>query len=413
MPASVAALAVNPDTAQSLAAFAADEVTKATIEHVAGPHWPAATIEDGGLVAAAQFLKNGATPTLLVVDLGDSEQPYEDLLGIADSCSPETNVVALGKINDLALYKKFVAAGVADYLVKPVSAEDMEAALLAAALQHAPQAAAEPSEKLGDVFLVVGTRGGVGASTITSNCAWLAAQKPDIKVALLDMDVQYGTSALALDLVPTGGLVEALQNPSRLDTLFMASAMVPKTEQLSILAAEEELGRDPGYAPEAFERLLGEVRRSFEAVWVDMPRGTFGALGKVLPHVKHVFVVSDLSLVSLRDAVRIKAFCNEHAAFTGMSVILNKIDKSRQSMTVAQFERGVETKAALKLADDFKALDAAAAVGKVLAETAKRHKLVAGYRQVLDIAMADPKEAGKAKKKKKAGLLGGLGKGKK
>lgn len=409
MPASVAALTANPDTAQSLAAFTADDVTKAAIEHAVGGHWPAATIEDGGLAAAAQFLKNGATPTILVIDLGDSEQPYEDLLGIADSCSPETNVVALGKINDLALYKKFVAAGVADYLVKPVAPEDMEAALLAAALQHAPQVAAEATEKLGDVFLVVGARGGVGASTVAANCAWLAAQKPDVKVALLDMDVQYGTSALALDLVPTGGLVEALQNPSRLDTLFMASAMVPKTEQLSILAAEEELGRDPGYAPEAFDRLLGEVRRGFEAVWVDMPRSTFGSLAKVLPHVKHVFIVADLSLVSLRDAVRLKAFCNEHAAFTELSVILNKVDKSKQSMTVAQFERGVETKVAVKLAEDFKVLDGAAATGKVAAEAARRSKVVGGLRGVLDIAMADPKD----KAKKKGGLLAGLGKGKK
>ncbi len=285
----------------------------------------------------------------------------------------------------------------------------MEAALLAAALQHAPQVAAEATEKLGDVFLVVGARGGVGASTVAANCAWLAAQKPDVKVALLDMDVQYGTSALALDLVPTGGLVEALQNPSRLDTLFMASAMVPKTEQLSILAAEEELGRDPGYAPEAFDRLLGEVRRGFEAVWVDMPRSTFGSLAKVLPHVKHVFIVADLSLVSLRDAVRLKAFCNEHAAFTELSVILNKVDKSKQSMTVAQFERGVETKVAVKLAEDFKVLDGAAATGKVAAEAARRSKVVGGLRGVLDIAMADPKD----KAKKKGGLLAGLGKGKK
>lgn len=109
MLAKAAAMAVNPDMAQTLAAFAADDMTKMTIEQVVGPHWPAATVEGGSLAAAGQYLKGGGSPHLLIVDLGDSDQPYEDLLSIADCCPPETNVVALGKINDLALYKRLVA----------------------------------------------------------------------------------------------------------------------------------------------------------------------------------------------------------------------------------------------------------------------------------------------------------------
>ncbi len=397
--ANATAVAANPDLAQSLSAFAADDVTKMTIEAVVGPHWPAATVDGGGLAAAGQYLKGGGSPHLLIIDLGDSDQPYEELLSIADCCPPETNVVALGNVNDLGLYKRLVAAGVADYLVKPVSAEDLEVSLLAASLGNAAHSDEAPADHLADVFVVVGVRGGVGASTVTANCAWLAAHERDKKVALLDMDVQFGTSALSLDLVPTGGLVEALQNPSRLDSLFMASAMVPKTDQLSIMAAEEELGRDAGYAPEAFERLLNEVRRGFEVVWIDVPRGTFGSLGKILPHVKHVFIVADMSLASLRDAVRLKSFCGDHAAFTNLSIIVNKFDKTRQSMTPAQFERGIETKIAVRLPDEFKVVDAAAAAGKVFAETARRSKVTVGCRAIVDIALADPKEDEKAKEK--------------
>ena len=407
----------DPDTAQSLVAFVADDVTKAMLDGIASAHWPESVIEVGGLDAAASHLRSAPAPHLLIVDLGDSDDPYADLMGLADSCDPVTNVVTLGKVNDLALYKRFIAAGVADYLVKPVSAEELETALFAAALP-ATTGAAPVVDTQAEIYVVVGSRGGVGASLVAANGAWIMAQEGDRRVALVDLDVQFGTAALSLDLVPTGGMIEALQNPSRLDSLFMASAMVPKTDNLAVLAAEEELGRDPTYAPEALSRMLTEVRRSFDCVWVDMPRGTFGQVGPVLSQAKRVIVVSDLSLAGMRDTIRLKGFCRAYAALTDVSVVLNRMDRSRQpAMTVAQFERGAEVKVAVQLPEDDKAASAATATGKSLADVAKRSKLVSGLRQVVaEVAGDDKNKTGKKAKKASQtgkGKLGGLlGRGK-
>ncbi len=394
----------NPDTAQSLAAFVADDVTKALLDEIAAAHWPESVIELGGKDAAASHLRSAPVPHLLLVDLGDSDDPYADLMTLADSCDPATNVVALGKINDLTLYKRFVAAGVADYLVKPVSAEDLESAMFAASLPRT-NAAEHVVDTQAEIFVVVGSRGGVGASLVAANGAWIMSQEMGRRVALVDLDVQFGTAALSLDLVPTGGMIEALQNPSRLDSLFMASAMVPKSENLAVLAAEEELGRDPSYAPEALSRMLAEVRRSFDCVWVDMPRGTFGQVGPVLSQAKRVIVVSDLSLAGMRDTIRLKGFCRDYAALTDVSVVLNRMDRSRQAaMTVSQFERGAELKVMTQLPEDDKAASAATATGKSLPEVAKRCKLVAGMRQIVtEVAGEDTKQRGKARKVRKAG----------
>ncbi|MCZ6764963.1 MAG: pilus assembly protein CpaE, partial [Alphaproteobacteria bacterium] len=189
--------------------------------------WPDALIEPGGVEAAAAYLVDALPPDVLVIDLGDSEQPYEDLMGLSEVCHPDTQVVAIGKVNDLAVYRRIVGAGVVDYLVKPVIQEDLETALTEAS-ERQPEVVS-PSGDAPKTVLVIGSRGGVGATTVAANGAWLSAETMGKKTVLLDLDVQFGTSALSMDVLPAGGLVEALQHPSRVDSLFMASALTPKT----------------------------------------------------------------------------------------------------------------------------------------------------------------------------------------
>ena len=85
---------------------------------------------------------------------------------------------------------------------------------------------------------VVGVRGGVGASTMATSLAWLLGRARRMPTALLDLDVHFGTGALALDLEPGRGLTDAIENPSRIDGLFIERAMVRANESLSILSAE-------------------------------------------------------------------------------------------------------------------------------------------------------------------------------
>src|SRR3546814_12142741 len=85
---------------------------------------------------------------------------------------------------------------------------------------------------------VIGVRGGVGGSTVASSLAWLLAEKEHRSTALLDLDVHFGTGAMAFDLEPGRGLTDELENPSRIDGLFIERAMVRATERLAVPSAE-------------------------------------------------------------------------------------------------------------------------------------------------------------------------------
>jgi pilus assembly protein CpaE len=374
---SAPALDVRPGSGVSLAAFVSDDDTAAKLNNIANFHWPGAVINRGGCHDAGAYLTSSPSPDLLVVDLDASENPFEDLQPLAELCDPSTQVVALGVKNDLALYKQFTSAGVADYLVKPISEEELETALLAATFSETETSQSAP-ESMGKLIVTIGSRGGVGASTVALNGAWLLAEEQGHRVALVDLDLQFGTVALSLDLVPSTGMIETLRQPDRMDSLFMSSAVLPKTEHLSVLAAEEDLARELDLHGSGITRLIEELRRNFDWVWLDLPRSLCHLHTSVLRDAAHVHVVSDLTLAGMRDTMRIVNLFNSVGGEGEIGVIINHARRTK-GMPKGEFTRGVGCQILSQLPEEPKALQAAT-VGKPLAQSAARGKFIGELR---------------------------------
>ena len=144
-----------------------------------------------------------ASPNILLVDLSESGDPLSDINSLAEVCEPGTVVIAMGQVNDVRLYRDLIVSGLQDYLLKPFSPEQLRDVLSQAqAVLNAPKAEDGTSEKPHVSTAVIGTRGGVGASTIATSLAWLMSNEKERLTALLDLDIHFGTGALALDVEP-------------------------------------------------------------------------------------------------------------------------------------------------------------------------------------------------------------------
>ena len=128
---------------------------------------------------------------------------------------------------------------------------------------------------------VIGVRGGVGASTLATSLAWLMGDKAGRSTALLDLDVHFGTGALALDLEPGRGLTDAIENPSRIDGLFIERAMVRANEKLCVLSAEAPINQPLLTDGSAFFQLQEEIRNAFESTVLDLPRHDAGPASRI------------------------------------------------------------------------------------------------------------------------------------
>ncbi len=377
-----------------LLACVTDDVTAQGLHRLAGERgWPDGAVRCGDLADAAALLARMRTPPLLLIDLTGTADPLADLGALAEVCDPDTRVIALGTVNDVNLYRDLREMGVEDYLVKPVAPE-----ALAAALDRAPEpprtADGDGTEETARLTAVVGARGGVGATTVAVNLAWLLANAHHRRTALVDLDLYFGTTALALDLEPGRGFREALETPGRIDGLFIERATVRAGERLFVLDAEEDMDRAIRLVPDAVDLLLEKMCQSFERVVIDLPRDALAG-GDVAKSAGDVILVGDLSLAGMRDMLRLREYLSKVAPDTRQHLVINRVGLlGRGEMPRGAFEKGIEARVDLMLPFDAATFMDSANKGKAAPEVARKSKAVAG---LADLARRIDPPAGAAR----------------
>lgn len=363
-------------------AFVSDNQTHGAITAVCGLRFPGLRVRDGGSREALEYMADGAKPKLLVVDVGDSSNPLTALLPILASFADQTKLIAIGTVNDITLYREMIEAGVTEYLVKPVPEKSLHAALSRLDDKPAENAKSATPERR-PVIALMGTRGGVGASTLAINFAWLVTHEHKRRAALLDLDLQYGTVALALDVEPTHGLREALEHPSRIDSLFISSATVKVGERLTVMAAEEAVESELHYDPAAIDLLIDELAREADCVIVDVPRGYAAARARVLANATEVVIVTDLSLAGLRDAIRLQGQAQMLAPLARLIFVANHVVGRDGGVPKPEFERALGHKLDFVVPADPKAAANAANSGKPIAAVAPSSKAIAPLKAIV------------------------------
>jgi pilus assembly protein CpaE len=361
----------------SFSAYVCDDATADLIRPVAVEHgWAPEKVNKGGLRNAVQSLSVSASPNILFVDLSESGDPLNDINALAEVCEPGTVVIAAGQVNDVRLYRDLVASGIQDYLLKPFTPDQLRDAFAAAQLTISGPRVNEPSaERPHIVAAVIGVRGGAGASTVASSIAWLMGDKAGRTTALLDLDIHFGTGALSLDLEPGRGLTDAIENPSRIDGLFIERAMVRANDKLSVLSAEAPINQPLLTDGSAFFQLQEEMRAAFETTVLDLPRPMLVAHPHLV-HDAHVcIVVVEFTLAATRDAIRILSWLKANAPQSRVLVVANKV-QGGQEISRAEFEKSIERKVDVVIPYDQKAAVQAAKLGQPLAKAVTTTRIV-------------------------------------
>ena len=365
---------------EPFAAYVCDDTTVETLRPLAAElGWSVDKVHKGGLRNAVQSLSVSASPQILFVDLAESGDPLNDINALAEVCEPGTVVIAAGQVNDVRLYRDLIASGIQDYLLKPLHPDAMrEAFVHAQTMLNAPKVAEISIDRPHCAIAVIGTRGGVGASTIATSLAWLTSEKEKRSTALLDLDVHFGTGALTLDLEPGRGLTDAIENPSRIDGLFIERAMVKATENLAVLSAEAPINAPLMTDGTAFFQLQEEMRAAFEATVVDLPRGMLVQHPHLISDIQAAVVVTELTLASARDTIRILSWLKTHAPQTHVTLVANRVHATGQlEINRKDFEGSIERKLDFLVPFDQKLAAQAAKLGKPLVEAGKTSKTVA------------------------------------
>ncbi len=378
-------------------AFVCDDATADMLRPVAVEHgWSPEKVNKGGLRNAVQSLSVSASPNILFVDLSESADPLNDINALAEVCEPGTIVIAAGQVNDVRLYRDLVSSGIHDYLLKPFTVDQLRDSFAHAQMILSGPRGEAQADRPHVMTAVIGVRGGVGASTMATSLAWMLGERAHRSTALLDLDVHFGTGALALDLEPGRGLTDAIENPSRIDGLFIERAMVRANERLSVLSAEAPIHQPLISDGSAFFHLQEEMRNAFELTVLDLPRQML-IQHPHLVHDAHVaVVVAELTLASTRDTIRVLAWLKSSAPQTKIVVVANKVPGGGAlEISRKDFEQSIERSVDIVFPIDAKLAAQAAKLGKPLAEIASG-KASAPFNSLVGMVLSHATEEGAA-----------------
>jgi pilus assembly protein CpaE len=297
----------------------------------------------GGIAKAITHLGEHRSPNVLVVDVSGVDLPVSRVNELADVCEPGVAVIAIGNRNEIGLYRDLLQAGVTEYLVKPINSQ-LVAKALASGRVHTGEAS-PIHKKLGTMVGFVGSRGGVGSTTLAVNTAWYLANRQSRRVALIDLDLQNGDCALALDIKPNSGLREALSNPLRIDNTLLERVMMPVGERLFVMSSEEPLSEDLHFTAVAVETLVSALRKQFHYVIVDVPRIPTAPYRRALDMADFCITVADQTLRSVRDTVRLrKALGDGDGRRRNLLVVNRHGEGGRHAVTLHELQHVLEVK---------------------------------------------------------------------
>jgi pilus assembly protein CpaE len=282
-------------------AYLTDADSEAVMRRVAANlALPGFELRRGAITEAERDLKTERSPALLFVDVSGIDRILDAVQSLSNVCEPQLQLVVVGEANDVGLFRALIAMGVADYLFKPLTAELVESVLW----KLTSGATAGSDSRLGKLVAITGARGGVGVSTVAANIATYLAEKASRRVALVDLDTVTGALALMLSARPNAGLAEALDQPGRIDDLFLERATISLGPRLDLFASEQADSASAPRTAEAAEALLGRLQRSYHYVMMDVPLARRSDLHAFVESAHARLVVTEATLLALRDAGR-------------------------------------------------------------------------------------------------------------
>jgi pilus assembly protein CpaE len=254
------------------------------------------TIQLGGIAAASQVYQTQPTPNVLVVETHSGrDQLMAELAQLSEVCQANTKVVVIGHVNDVLLYRELIKAGISEYVVAPVSAVGFID--LIAGLYADPKSA-----PLGRIVAFLGAKGGVGSSTIAHNIGWATSQKQGVDTIITDLDLAFGTASLNFNQDGSGGILEALNQPDRLDSTLVERMMTKLGNKLSLLNGPGTVDREFNIEGHAVEAILNVVRASAPLVMVDVPNMWAPWIKNTLLNADEIVITATPELPSLRNA---------------------------------------------------------------------------------------------------------------
>ncbi|GAB4514107.1 MAG: response regulator [Anaerolineae bacterium] len=239
-------------------------------------------------------------------------------------------VIMLSAADQVADKVRGLQVGANDYITKPADSRELIARIEA----HLRPAHARPAF----IAAVLGSKSGVGTTTMAINLAFALKQLADEEVVLLDWHLPLGDVGTFLNVQVRHALDDLSSNISNLDEQMVEQIMVRHSSGLRILQAGRHLDETP-LTPQSLESVLDVLSRMAAYIVIDAGEATDPAWLQPLEVADQVFLIVTPELPSLRRAALCLEWERSHPLFgERLQLVINR-SGARGGIPVSDIQR--------------------------------------------------------------------------
>jgi pilus assembly protein CpaE len=340
----------------------------------------------------------GATDetSLLILELGeDAEQDFQYVESLL-STNAVGEVFLTHHQPRPELLVQAIRTGAKEFLSQPLVDEDVREALLRCKKRRNGASYKEPV-KVGEIINVIGSKGGVGTTTVAVNLAVSMAQRKDVSsVALVDMNLLFGEIPLFLEMKPKYHWGEIARQVYRLDSDFLMNILSKHSSGVHVLPSPAYYNYDQEEIPKIIERVLQLARSIFDVVIVDGGHSLGRITSKTLEMSDRVLLISIMSLPCLSNTNKLLESFRTlgYPLKEKIKIVVNRYEKNSE-ISLKDAEQSVHSDIFWTLPNNYKTTMAAINQGKPLSDVAPHSSITKSVKKLADTLMGDEEAAEK------------------
>ena len=290
---------------------------------------------------------------IAVIDFdADMEQAIEAATYIQEMFSGKAALVARSVAEDHDVLLRAMRTGCNDFIGARFDPTGFSETLERIGKLWATRAASNAVR--GSVITFLGSKGGVGTTTLAVHVALYLVQCHHKKVLLIDNHPQLGHVCVYLGIDGSRhNFHELVRNLSRLDSELLRGYIATHSSGLEVLSSPDVFGGRKATDPESMAQTLDFLRGEFDYVLVDCPANLDETNLAVVDSSNQVFVVATPEIGAVRDLSRaVDALSQNDENKDRVKVVINRFS-SQHAVSLEQIEKAIRLPVFLKLPNSY------------------------------------------------------------
>lgn len=247
---------------------------------------------------------------------------------------PQIGIIIMSVQGEQEYLRKAMMAGAREYLTKPPSGDELLSTIRRVyevewkrrqSMGYSVQGPVKEQREPGHVISVFSTKGGVGKSIIAVNLAVALRNASNLRVAILDMDLQFGDVAMLLDLLPRRTIADLVSEPDHLDKEMIDSYLMEHDSGLRVLPSPLR----PEYAEiingRHVESIIKILKENYDYVIIDTCQSFQDTILAALDASDLIYMVTTLDVPTIKNIkLGLEVMSSLHYENDRVKLILNR-----------------------------------------------------------------------------------------